>query len=212
MNKEKLDNLWEACRDGSISESDRALFENHLRESESAAAMWQAESQWLILMGDIDGAMAEEPAVADGSAFAMSVIEQWQSQQEREALGVIATIGPATSTRSLRRFAGMAAMIALFIGAAIYVGIITSQQPATEGGGSVVVNPPISNQNETAPEAIGLLLTSAKESFAVASAQPARLRQGLADTAAMFDVANLASLLDPGVPDPAAFVTPANGG
>lgn len=222
MNKAKLNNLWEASRDGSISESDLAALEAHLRENESAAAMWQAESQWLALMADVDGeltdsAMADEPDAVSGESFAMSTVEAWQAQQEREALGVVAKIGPSSASGSLRRYASLAAMIVLFIGAAVYVSILTSQF-GTNKDGEIVIAPSVKNNTngnaaqETAPEAIGLLLTSAKESYAVAAAQPARWRQGFADTAAMFDVANLADLLDPGVPDPATYILPSNGG
>lgn len=218
MNKEKLDTLWEACRDGSISESDRAVFDRYLNENDQAAALWEAESQWLAMMSDVDGAMAQEPAGRDGHAFAISVLDQWQVQQEREALGVVATIGPTLATGFVRRYAGIAAMLALFLGAAIYVGILTANKQPTDGG-PVAIVPPKDTQPDgkspaaaTAPDAIGLLMSSAKENYALAAAQPSRLRQGFADTAAMFDVANLASLLDPGLPDPAEFVVPVNGG
>ncbi len=218
MNKEKLDKLWESCRDGSISESDRAVFEHHLRENENAAALWQAESHWLALMSDVDGAMTEEASAPDGSTFAMSVLDHWQSQQEREALGVIAMIGPAGATGFVHRYAAIAAMLALFAGAAIYVGILTSNRQIDDGGKLAIV-PPVNSQlpdvvasGATAPDAIGLLMSSAKEGYAVAAASPGRLKQGFADTAAMFDVAHLASLLDPGLPDPADYVLPVNGG
>ncbi len=249
MNKQQLEQYWEACRDGSIGDADRIAFEAYLHAHPKAAAMWKAESQWLQMLADVDGAFEEEagdmtagsrPSVS-GEAFVAGVLEQWQATQEQEQLGVVATIGPssalasltdassASSSSSHRRpvvrylamFTGLAAAVALLTLAAIYGNFLGNDTGTGTPPGDIVVVPPGTVPNVTppltgttqpdaqpleTPDALGLLFASAKNNYALAAASPSRIKQGFANTAAFLDVGNLASLLDPGLPDPADFV------
>lgn len=220
MNKQQIEQLWEAQRDGTISETDRVVFEQHLRESEPAAAMWKAESQWLEMIGDVDASFDDSAPMRDQPTFVASVLDHWQVEAEREQLGVVATIGPARSSRSARSFRfilGLAAMVAIVVIGAIYFNAFNQTSTnTTDPNNSIAQNPPVKTPDvpdaTEAPDAIGLLFASAKDSYTLAAAQPARIRQGFSDTAALLDVANLTALLDPGLPDPADFVEPKAGG
>ena len=216
MNKQQIEQLWEAHRDGSISETDRVAFEQHLRESEPAAAMWKAESQWLEMIGDVDASFDEASPMRDRTTFVASVLDHWQVEAEREQLGVVATIGPVRSRRPLGFILGLAAMLAILLLGGFYFKLFNPSNNTTNPNNNVVVAPP-PKAPETpaapdAPDAIGLLFASAKDSYAVAAAQPARIKQGFSSTAAFLDVSNLTALLDPGIPDPADFVEPKAGG
>lgn len=216
MNKQQIEQLWEAQRDGTISESDRAAFEQHLRESEPAAAMWKAESQWLKMIGDVDASFDDAAPMRDQPTFVASVLDHWQVEAEREELGVVATIGPVRRGNSLRWLIGIAAMVAIVVLGAFAFNLFNPSNNTTDPNNIVATNPPVKTPDvpvaTEAPDAIGLLFASAKDNYTAAAAQPARIRQGLSDTVALLDVANLTALFDPGIPDPADFVEPKAGG
>lgn len=216
MNKQQIEQLWEAERDGTISETDRVAFEQHLRESEPAAAMWKAESQWLEMIGDVDASFDDAAPMRDQPTFVASVLDHWQVEAEREELGVVATIGPVRRGNSLRWLIGIAAMVAIVVLGAFAFNLFNPSNNTTDPNNIVATNPPVKTPDvpvaTEAPDAIGLLFASAKDNYTVAAAQPARIRQGLSDTVALLDVANLTALFDPGIPDPADFVEPKAGG
>jgi len=201
MNQQQLNQLWDDHRDGTLCDADRAAFEAHLRTHEASAAMWKAESQWLSMLREegADGQVGRPTQV-----FVDGVISAWRSQPGDAASDVVGRIG-------WRRYTGWigaaAAMVAVFVLGAVYSNMLDSS--ATPPG------PPIARVAPTpkaAPDAIGLLMTSARDGYSLAAAQPARIRQGFTTTAAMLDVSGIADLFDPGVPDPAKFVEPKTGG
>ena len=198
MTRQRLEQLWDDYRDGSLSESDRAAFDEALRQDEQATALFKAESQWL-------GAMAQEGAIErgqspDGGVFAQRVLDKWQDQG-----AVVGRIGFAKWRVAL---VGIAATIVAFIGGALMLSVFNTE-PVNPGKGTTATNP----SPAAAPKADGvaMLLTSASNGYASAAAQPAKLRQTVSNAADMLDVNRLFTLLDPGVPDPARLTKPAGG-
>jgi hypothetical protein len=210
MTKQQLEQLWDEYRDGTISAGDRAAFEEYLRGNDAAASMWKAESQWLEVLADVDASFEGETNTLSAAGFADGVLSKWSAESHREGGDVVGRIG-------FGRFAGwaigIAAMVAFFVLGAIYSNVL-NVNPA-DPGTNVVVTPPDqpvvpvpAPGSQDGPDAIGLLMASAKDNYALAAAGPAKIRQGFTSTAAFFDVSRLATLLDPGVPDPAALVEP----
>jgi hypothetical protein len=210
MNQQQRQQLWDECRDGTISAADRAAFEEYLRANEPAAAMWKAESQWLEALADVDASFEGEANPLSAAGFADGVLNQWRPAAggASEAEPVVGRIGFGGT---LGWAIGIAAMVAFFVLGAIYSNVL-NLKPETGGGGPMVKGPTVIPDPPAGADAIGLLMASAKDNYALAAAGPAKIRQGFTNTAAFFDVSRLASLLDPGVPDPAEFVAPKTGG
>lgn len=197
MNKDQMNQIWDEYRDGTLSAADRAAFEAYLQAHEPAAAMWHAESQWLDLLAEADAAGEQQGRPTP--AFVHAVVAGWQSQES----GVIGRIG---WRRYVAPAMGIAAVVAVFVLAALYADIFKTAAPPPERDVARVTPP------SAAPDAISLLMASAKDGYSLAAAQPARIRQGFSSTAAFLDVSRLAEIFDPGVPDPAEFVEPRTGG
>lgn len=213
MTRPTMQQMWDDYRDGTLPPQQRAEFELWLKANEPAASLWQAEGRWLAMLAQEQAEAKPQASSAAEGAFAAAVLARWD-EQGGAASPVLARIG-------WRRWMGVAVSVAAAVVLAATLSMWSSWTawfgpggaPSKAGtGAGVAVNEPAPIQPYAPPVAepdtLGVLFASAGDGYAAAAAQPAKIRQALSDTASMFDVAKLATLLDPDVPDPARFVQP----
>ncbi len=195
MTRQRLEQLWDDYRDGSLSEADRAAFDDALRQDEQAAVLFKAESRWLQSMAK-EGAI-DRGQSSDGGLFAQRVLDKWHEEG--------AVVGRIGFSKLRVWMVGIAATIVAFIGGAVMLSVFRTE-PVDPGKGNIAVAPA-----KPAPDGVAMLLASASDGYASAAAQPAKLRRTVSSAADMLDVNKLFTLLDPGVPDPARLTKPAGG-
>ncbi len=76
------DERWEAYRDGTLSDEQRARFEECLARDEQAADLFARESQWLAMLG-------EDERFDDADAFTDRVVARWAETPRGGVLGRI---------------------------------------------------------------------------------------------------------------------------
>lgn len=77
-----VEQLWDAYRDGELSQADIATFEQHLADHPDQQALFDAESQWLESLHDqpvMQNATLQTKANVD---FSTSVLDQWNDQSK----------------------------------------------------------------------------------------------------------------------------------
>ena len=85
-NQERLVELWDDARDGTLSPQDRREFESLLAADAQAKAMWDAESGWLTMLEEDDADLRQG---AGRDAFVSGVIHQWQTGEASPVVGRI---------------------------------------------------------------------------------------------------------------------------
>ena len=232
MNRQRLEQLWDGCRDGALSADERDELGGLLAESDADRALWDAETRWLEAIRAVapalrdgnanvapalhDGKASAAPALRDGKASDDGLTPPLDSHQFTEAVlrrwdqggPVIARIGVR---RRIAWGAALAAAAAIAISAALLPSLLapdTSRNTpvAVDGGPDHRAATDVPDDD---PDALVALISSASDTFTYAANQPARLRDTLAaTTAGLFNVSTLTDLFDPDVPDPADFVKP----
>lgn len=183
MSREEIEQLWDECRDGTLSGEDRRRFDECMLDDREMASLWGAESRWL-------SQLATTPVKADradGPSFTDVVLDQWEQQRNR-------TITRQMRWRSAVFAGGWAALLAI-AATIMWINLpgsteqassqhITSRRHAaypimpTEAV-SVLIND-LNNQFDAAPGALYDAIESGPQIFSIRNAldalayQPAR--------------------------------------
>lgn len=201
---DQIDQLWEASRDGELTDAQRRELDDALAAAEGRRAIFDAETKWLEELASRDEETTRQGGI-DSDAFVAATMTRWQAERRG---GVIARIG---FVRVLRWAGAVAAMIAVAVGGAMMSGLFDSPQPEVPpvvvNNGDDDTNPSTPDQ-PTEPDHVSALMKGASQTYALATTQPAALRDAVAGAGNLLDMDNLVSLLDPGVPDPAGLTEP----
>ena len=81
MNRSKLDDMWDECRDEELSGARRRAFDEHMLGDAELRALWGAESRWLAAL------KCSEASTADAAdpGFSRRVVAQWDEARRRRA-------------------------------------------------------------------------------------------------------------------------------
>lgn len=79
MSREEIEQLWDECRDGTLSGEDRRRFDECMLDDREMASMWGAESRWLSQLATtpVKADRADEPSFTD------VVLDQWEQERKR---------------------------------------------------------------------------------------------------------------------------------
>lgn len=83
---DNIDALWEAARDGELSDEQRRQFDAQLAEQPRLKTLWRRESEWLAMMADDEHDIPQRD-----ESFTRRVLEAWDRQADDRS--VIARVG-----------------------------------------------------------------------------------------------------------------------
>ena len=192
-----LQAMWDACRDGSLSAEEQQSFEAMLAKDEHAAALWNAETQWLAALGDMSESHARVSTAPTADGFARSVVDHWISEETRP---VVARIEPTVAPAGWRHWIGSVAAAIILVAGGIF---LANQMDQTPDPGNTVVNGGTNTQTPTASP-VSLLVANTKATD-LEAAHPTAIKRTVSDAVAVLDPSNIVDLLEPSMPDPADF-------
>jgi hypothetical protein len=217
--------LWDDYRDGSLPSEQHQQFESYLKSSPQAQAIFDAESNWLNDIASTDAAFDIKADLNEDlptqlelehndENFTASIINQWQSTHDHSP-AVAGRIGFARWQHAapwIKAATSIAALIAITA-----IGLLVGNALKTPTADPIAANPnnntndntTANNINTTTINPITAMLQGTRNNAAIAAVHPTRIKQTVADTVALLDVNALMDLIDPGVPDPATFIEPA---
>lgn len=118
MKPNEIEQHWDACRDGDLTDEQRRAFDEHMVQDRQAACLWGAETRWLSDLKRKD----VPPTIPGKPGFVEQVLERFDREPRR---GVLARIG----WRSAVNVAGWGAAAAVLA----MVMWVTQPQPPDNG-------------------------------------------------------------------------------
>lgn len=95
MNCQRVREIWDEYRDGTLDEYDAGGLEQHLADCPRCEKLWRGESAWLSVLGE-KAPMASEQ---DAAAFTAAVMRRWDRQHHRPSIA--ARIGRLTAAAAV---------------------------------------------------------------------------------------------------------------
>jgi len=163
MNQNEIDQNWDACRDGELTDEQQRAFDDHMIADREAASLWGAETRWLSDLKRKD----VPPATLGKAGFVEQVLARFDREPRR---GVLARI----HWRSAANVAGWGAA------AAVLTMVMWVTQPEPAGNNRMVHRLP--TRQQPTRDAVTVLVDDVTEQVRM---RPAHLYNAVRDTQSM---------------------------